>query len=158
MKSLLALCSLSVFAIVSCKKDDFDVPNGYINPPVFRFAFLDKNGSSLITSTTFPIKAYSLNGAKKEYYEDFTIHVVPSPNDFLVATRDMATSSSERNIKTFYLETGADIDTLTLDIRRLPVATADNGGYSYPKVTFNGKNAAVYPSVGYVPEYFLLKK
>lgn len=154
-----AFCFLVACALVSCKKEESnDIPNTFLNPPVFRFALLNTGGSSLITATTFPLKVYSFNGAQKEYYADLAIHVVPAPNDFMVATRDVATSSSERNVKTFYLETGTDTDTLTLDIRRLPVATADNGGYSYPKVTFNGKNVTAYPSVGSVPEYFLLRK
>ena len=57
--------------------------------------------------------------------------------DYICSDGVMA-QKSEHGIKTFYLTFRGKIDTLGLNIHRVP-ATPDNGGNSTPIVTFNGR-------------------
>lgn len=55
-------------------------------------------------------------------------------------TLEVPSQSGTAGIRTFYLQTGTDVDTITFDIQKLPAPDPKTGeSYSRPVVTFNGK-------------------
>ncbi len=125
------------------------MPNGNIMPPAANLALLDKQGNSLLTSTSTPIKVwFVLNGQQKYLGQEcagggctmvrkaYSSTGTPKYG-FYYGSLDMSNVSSD-GYKTFYLELGGKTDTLFWDVQKTnPKDPLDK--YDIVSVTFNGK-------------------
>jgi|GEM_PF-6848678 len=121
----------------------------YQAPHVFRFMFKDSLGIGKITNphdTDISI-FYSFDN-KKNYIDDFLVYENPdTPNQYQFSTRDIATISSNQQVKNFTIEfADGQTGNLYVDVERI-----DNGGddacmcrFPYREVRYNGKKIEPY--------------
>ena len=130
-------------------------------PAEFIFFIADNQGNSLFTSVSDQISVSYKNNEKlvllSDQYHPFA--TMKGKTDYLIRETYMA-NKSVAGVKTFYLTFQGKTDTLDLDIHRVK-ATPDNGGNSYPVVSFNGRpmeSVSTLISGTDTPDYFILKR
>lgn len=135
----------------SCKKPR--IPNGNIMPPAANLALLDKQGNSLLTSTSTPINVWFIQDGQRKYLgaecagggctmvrEAHSSTGTPK-YPFYYGSLGMSEVSAG-GYKTFYLELGGKTDTLFWDVQKTkPNDPLDK--YDVLSAKFNGKPVTI---------------
>jgi len=153
MKPVLLLTLALVFW--GCKRET-PVPNGNVRPPYLSFALLDKQGNSLLTSTSTPLNVFWLNkSGQREYLGSECAgggctmvrvghSATGNPKYPFYYSSGGASEVSASTTKTFYLELNGKTDTLQYDVQLVrPNDPLDK--YDIKSVVYNGKVASTDP-------------
>jgi hypothetical protein len=150
------ILALFPLAFWGCKRQS-PVPNGNDRPPALSFALLDKQGASLLTSTSSPLKVSWINPKGQREYLGLECagggctmvreghSATGSPKYPFYYSSGGASEVSASTTKTFYLELHGKTDTLYYDVQLVrPNDPVDK--YEIESVVFNGKVASVDPA------------